>query len=306
MNPVSLAWLISALATAGVITRPFGWPEATWAVSGALLLVVLNLLPAAQALDAVAKGGDVYLFLTGMMLLSEAARREGLFDWVATHVVNLAQGSPRRLFALIYGVGVVTTVFLSNDATAVVLTPAVLAAARRAKADPMPLLYSCALVANAASFVLPISNPANLVLYGVHMPALGVWLAHFAAPSVASIVCTFVMLRIVQRRALSGHCESALPVQPLTRGGRIALAGIATTAVALMAVSVADRPLGLPTALAGVVTVACVAMRDRAACVPIVREISWSVLPLVAGCSSSSRRSTGPARCARWRACCTC
>ncbi|KKL35278.1 arsenic transporter [Burkholderia contaminans FFH2055] len=283
MNPVSLAWLISALATAGVITRPFGWPEATWAVSGALLLVVLNLLPAAQALDAVAKGGDVYLFLTGMMLLSEAARREGLFDWVATHVVNLAQGSPRRLFALIYGVGVVTTVFLSNDATAVVLTPAVLAAARRAKANPMPLLYSCALVANAASFVLPISNPANLVLYGAHMPALGVWLAHFAAPSVASIVCTFVMLRIVQRRALSGHCESALPVRPLTRGGRIALAGIAATAVALMAVSVADRPLGLPTALAGVVTVACVAMRDRAACVPIVREISWSVLPLVAG-----------------------
>ena len=184
---------------------------------------------------------------------------------------------------MIYGVGVVTTVFLSNDATAVVLTPAVLAAARRAKADPMPLLYSCALVANAASFVLPISNPANLELYGAHMPALGVWLAHFAAPSVASIVCTFVMLRIVQRRALSGRCESGLPVQPLTSGGRIALAGIAATAVALMAVSVADRPLGLPTALAGVVTVACVAMRDRAACVPIVRAISWSVLPLVAG-----------------------
>ena len=48
MNPVSLAWLISALTTAGVITRPFGWPEAIWAVSGALLLVVLNLLPAAR------------------------------------------------------------------------------------------------------------------------------------------------------------------------------------------------------------------------------------------------------------------
>ncbi|KWK20309.1 hypothetical protein WT77_23495 [Burkholderia stagnalis] len=83
MNPASLAWLISALATAGVIARPFGWREATWAVSGALLLVVFGLLPVHPALDAVAKGGDVYLFLTGMMLLSERARREGLFDWVA-------------------------------------------------------------------------------------------------------------------------------------------------------------------------------------------------------------------------------
>ncbi|KVM92610.1 arsenic transporter [Burkholderia stagnalis] len=283
MNPASLAWLISALATAGVIARPFGWPEATWAVSGALLLVVFGLLPVHPALDAVAKGGDVYLFLTGMMLLSELARREGLFDWVAARVVNLAQGSPRRLFALVYLVGAVTTIFLSNDATAVVLTPAVFAAARRAKADPMPLLYICAFVANAASFVLPISNPANLVLYGARMPSLGVWLVHFAIPSAASIACTFLMLRMTQRHALRGRCASGLPVPPLAGGGRIALAGIAATAAALMAVSVTDRPLGLPTAAAGVVTAACVLYRDRAACMPIVRAISWSVLPLVAG-----------------------
>ncbi|MCA7953000.1 arsenic transporter [Burkholderia seminalis] len=283
MNSVSLAWLISALATAGVIARPFGWPEATWAVSGALLLVACGLLPLHPALEAVAKGGDVYLFLTGMMLLSEVARREGLFDWVATHVVNRAQGSPRRLFALVYLVGAVTTVFLSNDATAVVLTPAVVAAARRAKAEPLPLLYICAFVANAASFVLPISNPANLVLYGARMPPLGAWLAHFAVPSVVSIACTYGMLRITQRHALRGRCEAGLPTRPLTGGGRIALAGIAVTAAVLMAVSALDLPLGLPTAAAGVVTVACVLVRDRTAGVPIVRAISWSVLPLVAG-----------------------
>lgn len=51
--------------------------------------------------------------------------------------------------------------------------PAFVACARRAKADPMPLLYICVFVANAARFVLAISNPANLVLYGSRMPALG-------------------------------------------------------------------------------------------------------------------------------------
>ena len=106
----------------------------------------------------------------------------------------------------------------------------------------MLLWYSCALVANAASFVLPISNPANLVLYGAHMPALGVWLAHFAAPSVASIVCTFVILRIVQRRALSGHSESAPPAQPTPRGRPLAPARLATTSVPPIAASVPDPP----------------------------------------------------------------
>ncbi|WP_260463987.1 hypothetical protein [Burkholderia sp. Bp8963] len=128
----------------------------------------------------------------------------------------------------------------------------------------------------------------TLVLYGSRMPAFGEWLAHFALPSVASIARTFVMLRITQRHALRGHCVSGLQVRPLTGGGRIAMAGIAmagiaVTAVALMAASMTDCPLGLPTAVAGFVTAACVLYRDRTACVPIVREISWSVLPLVAG-----------------------
>jgi hypothetical protein len=59
----------------------------------------------------------------------------------------------------------------------VVLTPAVAAAVKTAKVkNPLPYLFICALIANAASFVLPISNPANLVIYGAHMPPLLEWL----------------------------------------------------------------------------------------------------------------------------------
>ena len=89
-----------------------------------------------------------------------------------------------RLFSLIFAVGVVVTIFMSNDATAVVLTPAVLTAVKRAKAPPLPYLFSCALVANAASFVLPISNPANLVVFNSTMPPLPRWLAHVQYPFV--------------------------------------------------------------------------------------------------------------------------
>src|SRR6266403_1984342 len=138
--------------------------SATWAVLGALALVVLALLPWMSALQAIGKGTDVYLFLVGMMLLAELARKEGLFDWLAALAVRQARSSPQKLFGLVYAVGTVVTVFLSNDATAVVLTPAVYAAAKAAKAEPLPYLFVCAFVANAANFVLPISNPANLVV----------------------------------------------------------------------------------------------------------------------------------------------
>jgi arsenical pump membrane protein len=120
-------WAIAGLATVGVITRPMRWPEWIWAVGGAALLLALGLVSMQTAMIAVAKGSDVYLFLIGMRLLSEAARAEGLFDWVASVAVDHARQSPLRLYALIYGAGVVVTTFLSNDATAVVMTPAVFA-----------------------------------------------------------------------------------------------------------------------------------------------------------------------------------
>ena len=167
MSSTLATWIVAGLATAGVIARPFRWPEAIWAGAGALVLVGAGLVPPAEAWAGVLKGLDVYLFLLGMMLISELAREEGVFDWLAAVAVAGARGSPTRLFALVYAVGTLVTVFLSNDATAIVLTPAVYAATRAAGLrEPLPYLFVCALIANAASFVLPISNPANLVVFG--------------------------------------------------------------------------------------------------------------------------------------------
>src|SRR5271163_3985160 len=194
-----LAWVIIALATAGVIVRPFRLPEAIWAIAGAASLALLGLLPWGDALSGMRKGVDVYLFLTGMMLIAELARREGLFDWLAAVAVEHARGSPQRLFLLVYLVGTLVTVLLSNDATAIVLTPAVYAATRAAGATPLPYLFVCAFIANAASFVLPISNPANLVVFGGHMPHLAAWLKQFGPPSVVSIGMTYLALRLMLR-----------------------------------------------------------------------------------------------------------
>jgi arsenical pump membrane protein len=134
----TLVWSVSGITILLIVSRPRRIPEAVWACSGALILVISGLIPGGRALHALGKGTDVYLFLTGMMLLSELARREGFFDWVAAIAVAAARGSRRRLFALVYIVGIVVTTFLSNDATAVVLTPAVLAEVKRACATPLP------------------------------------------------------------------------------------------------------------------------------------------------------------------------
>ena len=278
-----LSWIISIVSIALMLLRPKGIAEYIWISAGALLLVAVHLLPVANAVHAIREGLDVYLFLTGMMILAELARYEGVFDWIADASIRHAAGSATRLFLLVYVAGTVVTVLLSNDATAVVLTPAVLAAVKRARIEPRPYLFACAFVANAASFVLPVSNPANLVIYGQKLPPLLPWVRIFLVPSMISIAITFLCLRFLERKEL--RATVALPQQrvSLSRGGHVTLSGVAVAAVVLLAASARGIPLGLPTFLVGMLALVLVAMRDRSALKAVLTHISWSVLPLVAG-----------------------
>ncbi|MFT4112312.1 arsenic transporter [Silvibacterium sp.] len=275
---------IVALSILLMLWRPRGIPEVYWVSAGACLLVALRLVPLRLAIHAISEGSDVYLFLIGMMLLSELARENGVFDWVAATASHASRGSRGRLFALTYAVGIAVTACMSNDATAVVLTPAILTAVRRSKVDPLPYLFACAMIANAASFVLPISNPANLVVFHTAMPPLGSWLKAFLIPSLLSIATTFVVLRVWYRKELSGRIdeEEAEETVALDRYGKSVLVGIAVVVCVLLGASALKMDLGLPTCLAAIVITSAVCIQRRMNPLPLLREISWATLALVA------------------------
>src|ERR1700733_14419362 len=104
--PHILIWIITATSILLMLLRPFKTPEVVWVSAGALLLCLLRLIPLSLAGKAVAEGLEVYLFLTGMMLLSELAKDYGVFAWIAHYAVKSANRSATRLFTLIFAVGV--------------------------------------------------------------------------------------------------------------------------------------------------------------------------------------------------------
>lgn len=273
---------IVAICILLMLIRPRDIPEVWWVGGGAVLLVLLRLVPLKLAGRAIAQGTDVYLFLIGMMLLSELAREHGVFDWISSRAVRESRGRCSRLFALVYVVGTVTTICMSNDATAVVLTPAVLSAVRKARVEPLPYLFVCAMIANAASFVLPISNPANLVVFHANMPPLGRWLAAFLFPSLCSIVATYAVLRWYFRGELGGQMESDIEDGPLPPNGRVVVGGLIFVVAVLLAASGFGLDLGLPTCLASLLITAMVSIRAKESPVRLAKEISWATVLLVA------------------------
>lgn len=275
--------LIVFLSILLMLIRPRNIPEVYWIAAGVVLLLAFRLVSPRLALQAAGKASDVCFFLIGMMLLSELAREHGVFDWLSSVAVHHANGSCARLFALVYAVGTVVTIFMSNDATAVVLTPAILSAVRKAEVEPRPYLFACAFIANAASFLLPISNPANLVVFHNQMPPLGRWLLSFGVPSVISTAATFAILRLLFRDRLRRGVEHEVEVQPLRENGKLVLGGLAATVIVLLTASALDKDLGLPTCLVALAITALVSIKARCNPVRLAREISWSTLALVAG-----------------------
>lgn len=283
MGAFVLISLIVCVSILLMLIRPRGIAEVYWVGGGAVLLVATRLISPRLAGRAIAEGLDVYLFLIGMMLLSELAREQGVFDWLASIALQRSRGSRARLFLLVYGIGTLVTIFMSNDATAVVLTPAILAIVRKAKVPPLPYLFACALIANAASFVLPISNPANLVVFRRAMPPLGLWMMKFALPSAISILVTYAVIRYIFRRDLQDQTQDQQSSVPLTDGGRLVLIGLAIIVAVLLTTSAFGRDLGLPTCIAALIVTGVVSAKCRRSPAQLFREISWSTLGLVAG-----------------------
>ena len=276
-------WIVFAVSIALMLLRPRNIAEVWWVSAGAIALVVSRLISFRAAVHAISKGSDVYLFLAGMMLLAQLAQVHGVFDWLATIAVQQARGSRKRLFGLIYIFGALVTIFLSNDATAVVLTPAVLASVKKSKADPLPYLFVCAFIANAASFVLPISNPANLVVFHVGMPPLASWFGMFLPASIVSIAATYLALGWYCRKSLSGEMERDVDKAHLSHAGKLTMAGLVVVAGVLLAASAMGKDLGLPTCVTAISIAAAISTLERRNPFALLKGISWSILPLVAG-----------------------
>jgi arsenical pump membrane protein len=146
----------------------------------------------------------VLAFLIGITVVAELADDAQLFQVTARGAARLGKGNTRRLFCWIVGLGTLTTVILSLDTTAVLLTPVVLTTAQELEIDPLPFAIAAVWLANTASLLLPVSNLTNLLgVRTLHLSALG-FAGRMAVPELVSVVLTLVLLAVLYRRRLRG------------------------------------------------------------------------------------------------------
>lgn len=203
-----LTALIALFTLLGIMTRPFKWNETMFALAGALLMLLLGLVTPAHAFTALLGEWNTFLFFLGMMSLSALAEAAGFFDWLAAQAARLAGGSSRRLFFNVFLLGSLISMILSNDATALILTPIVYSLVTKLRLPVLPYLFACTFIADTASFLLPVSNPINIIVLSKFPFDLFTFLRLLFLPGLLVIGINIGVFFWLYRRQLQGHFES--------------------------------------------------------------------------------------------------
>jgi arsenical pump membrane protein len=247
------ATVIFLATIATIIARPPRFPEWLVATAGGLLMIVAGVEPARDAVLEIASQWNVLLFFAGLTAVVAVAESAGFFAWVAFAAANAAHGSGRRLFFGVIAAGTLTTLFLTNDAAAVVMTPLVFVLVRHLRLPAAPFAFACTFIANGASIALPISNPINIIIGAAADLRLGDYVALLWAPALTGVVATVALLWLVFRRNLRVKFNPASVAKPdddpRYRFEVTVLLGL--TALALMSTSAAGGSVGLTAAISG-------------------------------------------------------
>ncbi|MGN9908496.1 SLC13 family permease [Phytohabitans sp. LJ34] len=234
-----------------------------------LLAVAVGLLPWRDARATGERILPLLVFLGAVIVLAELAARAQVFDVIAVRLTILARGHNAVLFLLAVLFATLTTTFLNLDTTAVLLTPVMIATARRAGLAPLPLAMTTVWLANTASLLLPVSNLTNLLAMNrVRLEPLE-FAARMALPQAAAVVVVAASLWVFYWRRNPARYEPPAPFRPHNRVVFLA-------ASAACAVFIAGIVVGLSIY---VVSAVCAAGLVVAFLVFDRGELSWSLVP---------------------------
>ncbi|MDQ0727093.1 SLC13 family permease [Microbacterium sp. W4I20] len=246
-------------------------------IAVAAVCVITGLLPAADAGALGARIIPVLGFVVAITIVAELARDAGVFDVLAQRLARWGCGRVVALWVSVVALAVVSTVFLSLDTTAVIVTPVVVVLAQSIGVSPLPFALATVWLANTASLALPVSNLTNLLA----APAIGAdpaaFLALSWAPTLVGVLIPVAILTVVHRRTLFGAYR--VP-QPGTPSDPVLFWGAVAVLIVLLPLLTLTHDVWIPASAAALLLLVLFAVRRRH--VLRLGLVPWSAVGLAA------------------------
>ena len=163
------------------------------AVVGAVIAVLTGCLTEKQAYNSI-DWVTIFLF-AGMIPVATAMNTSGAGKLIAEATVKMLGGdpSPYMVTAVLFGLAVVLTQFMSNTASKALLCPVGIALSAQMGASPKAVLMAI-LIASSCAFASPVGTPPNTLVLG---PGGYKFMDYLKAGTGLVAVCLFVSIIVI-------------------------------------------------------------------------------------------------------------
>ncbi|MCX7779480.1 MAG: ArsB/NhaD family transporter [Negativicutes bacterium] len=134
------------------------------ALVGAVALLLVKIMPQEEAIVKI--DFNTLGLLTGMMIIVAIAMRTGMFEYMAVLLAKRVKGDPLRIMTVFFVFTAVTSAFLDNVTTVLLVTPIIFSITSSLKVNPVPFLVSEILASNIGGTATLIGDPPNIMIGG--------------------------------------------------------------------------------------------------------------------------------------------
>jgi di/tricarboxylate transporter len=132
-------------------------------IIGAMAVILTKCVSLDEAYESIE--WSILMMIFGMLAVSIAMEQTGLIKIIVEEVAHLVEGlGPMAILMIVYFITSAITEVMSNNATAVLLTPVVIGLAESRGIDPRPFIVAVMFGASA-SFATPIGYQTNTYVY---------------------------------------------------------------------------------------------------------------------------------------------
>lgn len=147
-------------------------PKVTIALLGAGITILLGLVSQTKVLDGVLNPTyfvqyvdfNVIFLLVSMMIIVSISTRSGVFNYIANNLLKMTKGHPIAILAVLGIFTAVTSAFLDNVTTVILIMPITFFIAKELDIDPIPYLLTEIFASNIGGTATLIGDPPNIII----------------------------------------------------------------------------------------------------------------------------------------------
>ena len=107
---------------------------------------------------------NVIFLLVSMMIIVNISTKSGIFNWIANELLKMTKGKPVAIFAVLAIFTAVTSAFLDNVTTVILIMPITFFVAKKLDINPIPFLLGEVFASNIGGTATLIGDPPNIII----------------------------------------------------------------------------------------------------------------------------------------------